>query len=148
MQYWRDYGWSDEDIKHQWSLWFVNRDDDCNIVRSTRKGNTRFFKAVSDKAVKQRLIADRRTYRELICGCKAFADHRPLCPMRRPSRSPNYGETPWVWSHGDGLGRDVDPTCNPESACLTEADYAPLEEIHVLECEYEWEQFDYHHLLK
>ena len=68
--------------------------------------------------------------------------------MRRPSRRPNFGKTPWVWSHGDGLGRDVDPTCNPESACLTEADYAPLEEINILECEFEWRRLDNNHRLK
>ena len=62
MEYWRERGWSDADIKHQWSLWFVNRDEDGKVVRSSRKGNTRSIKAVTDKAIKKGIIDDRRTY--------------------------------------------------------------------------------------
>eukprot|EP00959_Pyramimonas_sp_CCMP1952_P143629 3006967-Pyramimonas_sp.AAC.1 len=50
--------------------------------------------------------------------------------MRRPSGSPNFGRIPWVWSHGDGLGRRADPTNHPPAECLTEADYQPTAERH------------------
>eukprot|EP00959_Pyramimonas_sp_CCMP1952_P084136 1759426-Pyramimonas_sp.AAC.1 len=43
--------------------------------------------------------------------------------MRRPSRSPNFKGTPWVWSHGDGRGRCADLNIAPYLEQLTENDY-------------------------
>eukprot|EP00959_Pyramimonas_sp_CCMP1952_P174694 3651129-Pyramimonas_sp.AAC.1 len=48
--------------------------------------------------------------------------------MRRPSRRPNFGRTPCVWSHVDGLSRSVDPANHSPAECLTEADYQPIAE--------------------
>eukprot|EP00959_Pyramimonas_sp_CCMP1952_P159085 3326966-Pyramimonas_sp.AAC.1 len=59
------------------------------------------------------VISGRKTYRGIVCPCEHSTDRRPMCPMRRPSRSPNFGRTPWVWSRGDRLGRRVDPTSHP-----------------------------------
>eukprot|EP00959_Pyramimonas_sp_CCMP1952_P319506 6685771-Pyramimonas_sp.AAC.2 len=43
--------------------------------------------------------------------------------MRRPSRSPNFKRTPWVWSHGGGRGYCTDPNATPYEEQLTESDY-------------------------
>eukprot|EP00959_Pyramimonas_sp_CCMP1952_P249448 5214329-Pyramimonas_sp.AAC.1 len=43
--------------------------------------------------------------------------------MRRPSRSPSFKRTPWVWSHGDGPGYCADPNATPYGEQLTEDDY-------------------------
>eukprot|EP00959_Pyramimonas_sp_CCMP1952_P469579 9495177-Pyramimonas_sp.AAC.1 len=48
--------------------------------------------------------------------------------MGRSSRSPNFEKTPCVWSHGDGLGRKIDPTRNPPRRCLTKGDIQSLTE--------------------
>eukprot|EP00959_Pyramimonas_sp_CCMP1952_P108781 2274621-Pyramimonas_sp.AAC.1 len=52
--------------------------------------------------LKRAIIEERKLYRNVCRSCPEHADHRLRCPMRRPSRSPNFGGTPWVWSRGDG----------------------------------------------
>ena len=148
MNYWREYGWTDHEIKHDWSLSQVTRGDDGKIIRSDRKGNTRSLPAVAAKAARKALIADRQKYRGQVCLCLAYANHRPLCPMRRPSRSPHYNETPWVWSHGDGLGRCVDPTNHAPHQCLTEDDYMKVDDVARDTTEREWRRLDANHRLK
>eukprot|EP00959_Pyramimonas_sp_CCMP1952_P169096 3532230-Pyramimonas_sp.AAC.1 len=55
--------------------------------------------------LKRATIEDRKLFRGVCCTCPSYADHWLGCPMRRPSRSPNFKRTPWVWSHGDGRSR-------------------------------------------
>eukprot|EP00959_Pyramimonas_sp_CCMP1952_P234788 4905692-Pyramimonas_sp.AAC.1 len=48
--------------------------------------------------------------------------------MRRPSRSLYFESIPWVWPHGGGRGRAVDPTTYPREELLTRFDYQPVDE--------------------
>eukprot|EP00959_Pyramimonas_sp_CCMP1952_P321358 6724729-Pyramimonas_sp.AAC.1 len=45
--------------------------------------------------------------------------------MRRPSRSPNFKRTPWVWSHGQGRGNCTDPNRTPCDKRQTDENYLP-----------------------
>eukprot|EP00959_Pyramimonas_sp_CCMP1952_P374689 7847351-Pyramimonas_sp.AAC.2 len=52
--------------------------------------------------------------------------------MRRPSRSPTFKRTPWVWYHGDGRGYCTDPnatTANEEQLTENDYDHATSDEI-------------------
>eukprot|EP00959_Pyramimonas_sp_CCMP1952_P395989 8296981-Pyramimonas_sp.AAC.1 len=77
--------------------------------------------------LKRAIITDRHTCQCVVCPCEHYAGRRPLCPMGRPSRGPNFERTPWVWSRGDGLGRSGDPTNRPPAEFVTKADYQPID---------------------
>eukprot|EP00959_Pyramimonas_sp_CCMP1952_P393641 8248367-Pyramimonas_sp.AAC.1 len=68
--------------------------------------------------------------------------------MGRPSRSFNFAETPWVWSHGDGPGRRVDPTNHPPGERLTKTDCQPTGEGEGHLVERRWQNLDSNHRLK
>eukprot|EP00959_Pyramimonas_sp_CCMP1952_P244005 5100506-Pyramimonas_sp.AAC.1 len=68
--------------------------------------------------------------------------------MGRPSRSPNFEQTPRVWRRGDGLGRRVDPTCNHGEALLTKDDYRWLRAREAQRAEQNWKELDENHRLK
>ena len=150
MDYWRAKGWTDHDIKHWYSLRNINRAVDGKIIRSERASNTRSDAAMASKATRKKIIADRKTYREQVCACVAYMDHRPNCPMKRPSRSPNHGKTPWVWSHGDGLGHCVDPTDPkiPNHLHLSESDCVPINGIESDITNVQWRRLPNEHRLK
>ena len=68
--------------------------------------------------------------------------------MKRPSRSPNFGRTPWVWSHGNGLGHCVDPSNAPEHDHLYEHDCVPIDDMARDITEFEWRRLPNEHRLK
>eukprot|EP00959_Pyramimonas_sp_CCMP1952_P350922 7352043-Pyramimonas_sp.AAC.1 len=104
MQHWLDRGWTGHQIRHWYSLRQAKRNDDGTIIRST-KGQNKTQEKMIVRDHKRAIIEDRKEYRGLCCTCPSYADHGLGCPMRRPSRSPNFKRTPWVWSHGDGRGK-------------------------------------------
>eukprot|EP00959_Pyramimonas_sp_CCMP1952_P364921 7641624-Pyramimonas_sp.AAC.1 len=57
------------------------------------------------------------------CACPGCADRGPGCPVRRPSRSPNFRGAPWGRSHGDGRAHCADPNATPCEEQLTENGY-------------------------
>ena len=150
MDTWLAKGWTEHQIKHWYSLRKVNRNEDGQIIRSQRASNTRSSAAMASKATKKEIIADRKTYREQVCVCFAYMDHRPNCPMKRESRSPNFKRTPWAWSHGDGRGHNVDPTNpnNPAHTHLSESDLIPINDTEVEATWDEWRLLPYTHRLK
>eukprot|EP00959_Pyramimonas_sp_CCMP1952_P227364 4753404-Pyramimonas_sp.AAC.1 len=68
--------------------------------------------------------------------------------MGRPATSPNSERTLWVWSHGDGMGRRVDPANHPPAECLTKADYQPIDVDEFRRVERVWQRLDINHRLK
>ena len=68
-------------------------------------------------------------------------------PYEAAVRSPNFMRTPWVWSHGDGLGRCVDPSSAPEHERLYEEDYVEIEPLAKNITEVQWRQLDNNHRL-
>ena len=40
MEYWRDRGWSEHDVRHWYSTQHARRDDQGEIIRTERKGKT------------------------------------------------------------------------------------------------------------
>eukprot|EP00959_Pyramimonas_sp_CCMP1952_P081122 1695005-Pyramimonas_sp.AAC.1 len=77
------------------------------------------------RAHKRAIIEDRQQHRGVCCTCPSYADHRLGCPIRRPSRSPSFKRTPWVWPRGDGRGNCTDPNRTPCDKRLTEENYLP-----------------------
>eukprot|EP00959_Pyramimonas_sp_CCMP1952_P406684 8523711-Pyramimonas_sp.AAC.1 len=69
------------------------------------------------------IAEERKLHRNVCWSCTEYADHRPGCPMRRPSRSPNFKRTPWVWYHGDGRCYCTDLHSTPYQEQLAENDY-------------------------
>eukprot|EP00959_Pyramimonas_sp_CCMP1952_P373601 7824278-Pyramimonas_sp.AAC.1 len=65
--------------------------------------------------------------------------------MERPSRSPNFEKTPWVWSYGDGLGRKVDPTNPSPRLCMAKADDQPIADNEAKLTEQRWKNPDTNH---
>ena len=51
MDHWRQRGFNDHDIRHHWSMWYVQRDEAGKIMRSDRKGNTRSVPAAAGKGL-------------------------------------------------------------------------------------------------
>ena len=103
MEYWRREGWTDHEIRHWYSVQWLPRNEQGKIIR-TKGGKTMSEEKYRKKMERKQIIADREDYRMAVCECFAYMNHRPRCPMGRPSRSPNFGKTPWNDSHGDGLG--------------------------------------------
>eukprot|EP00959_Pyramimonas_sp_CCMP1952_P378093 7920169-Pyramimonas_sp.AAC.2 len=65
----------------------------------------------------------KKPHEGVCCTCPAYADRGPGCPVRRPSRRPNFKRAPRAWSHGDGRGRCTDPHKTPYLGQLTGGDY-------------------------
>eukprot|EP00959_Pyramimonas_sp_CCMP1952_P249198 5209075-Pyramimonas_sp.AAC.1 len=112
MEYWLGMVWSEHRIWHWHSLRQCKRGDEGNVTRS-EGGQTRPQENMVKRDLKRAIIEDRKLYRCVCCTCPSFSDHRLGCPMRRPSRSPNFKGTPLVWYHGDGRGHCTDPGKTP-----------------------------------
>eukprot|EP00959_Pyramimonas_sp_CCMP1952_P431221 9031459-Pyramimonas_sp.AAC.1 len=93
------------------------------------------------------IIEDRTEYRGVCCTCPIYADHRLGCPMTRPSRSPTFKRTPWVWSHGDGRGSCTDPNRTPYDKRLTEDNYPPSTATEVEQTKAIWKSLTPTHCL-
>eukprot|EP00959_Pyramimonas_sp_CCMP1952_P371598 7781226-Pyramimonas_sp.AAC.1 len=68
--------------------------------------------------------------------------------MGRPSRILTFEKTQWVWSHGDGLRRKVDPTNHPLEQRLAKDDCRPITEDVANLIERRWKNLDSNHRLK
>eukprot|EP00959_Pyramimonas_sp_CCMP1952_P416959 8735537-Pyramimonas_sp.AAC.2 len=60
------------------------------IARANRGKGTGARGNLERRGFKRAVISGRKTYRGIFCPCERFADRRPMCPMRRSSRSPNF----------------------------------------------------------
>ena len=97
------------------------------------------------KMARKALVQDREDYRMAVCECHAYMNHRPRCPMSRPSRSPNFGKTPWNYSHGDGLGNhDKDE----HERIIREEHVVPYCDEEIAKFERDWESLPDNHRLK
>eukprot|EP00959_Pyramimonas_sp_CCMP1952_P365783 7660583-Pyramimonas_sp.AAC.1 len=94
------------------------------------------------------IIEERALYRGACCTCPEFADRRPGCPVRRPSRSPHFKRTPWAWSHGNGRGHCTDPNAAPYGEQLTENDYEQATVIEICKSSQIWKHLSPLHDLK
>eukprot|EP00959_Pyramimonas_sp_CCMP1952_P168478 3520524-Pyramimonas_sp.AAC.1 len=83
----------------------VERNDIGNIVGTNGGAGTKSQESLQRRGLERAIIGERKTCRGFVCACFSPADRRSGCPMRRPSRSPNFERAPWVWPHGDGRGR-------------------------------------------
>eukprot|EP00959_Pyramimonas_sp_CCMP1952_P267923 5601785-Pyramimonas_sp.AAC.1 len=131
MRYWLNKGWTEHQIRHWRSLRKVERGEGGKIIRSTRTGHVKTHEKIIRRDLKRAIVEERKLYRGVCCSCPEFADRGPGCPMRRPSRNPNFKKTPLLWSHGDGRGRCAGPNATTYNEQLTDNDYeqAPAEEI-------------------
>eukprot|EP00959_Pyramimonas_sp_CCMP1952_P046694 975370-Pyramimonas_sp.AAC.1 len=107
----------------------VDRNEDGKVIRSKRTGAVKSQEALIERDLERATIEERTFCRGVACTCPEHADRGLGCPMRRPSRSPNFRKTPWVWSHG-GRGYCVDPNAAPWEDQLAEND---LSLIHISE---------------
>eukprot|EP00959_Pyramimonas_sp_CCMP1952_P121536 2541400-Pyramimonas_sp.AAC.1 len=90
MQYWLDQGWNGHRIRRWYSLRKIERDEKGNAMRSTRTGPVKPQDKMVTRNLESAVIEERKLYRNVCCSCPEYADHRLGCPIRRPSRSPNF----------------------------------------------------------
>eukprot|EP00959_Pyramimonas_sp_CCMP1952_P011663 245093-Pyramimonas_sp.AAC.1 len=124
MQQWLDKGcWTEHRSRRWHSLRKVDRDEKGKSICSKRTGAVITQENFTQRDLKRAIIEERKLHRGVVCTCFGRADHWLGCPMRRPSWSPDFRGTPWVWSRGDGRGYCADPNAAPCSEQLTECDY-------------------------
>ena len=68
MDYWRQQGWSDHEIRHWYSVQWAPRDDRGKIIRGTG-GKTMSEEKYRKKMELRAIIADRDDYRQACCVC-------------------------------------------------------------------------------
>eukprot|EP00959_Pyramimonas_sp_CCMP1952_P390800 8189633-Pyramimonas_sp.AAC.1 len=99
MRYWLDQGWADHDIRHVYSLRDVERNDEGKIARASRGMGAETPENLQQRDLKRAFINGRKGCQGLVCLCEYSAHHKPMCPMRRPSRTLTseepHGLVPW-----------------------------------------------------
>eukprot|EP00959_Pyramimonas_sp_CCMP1952_P209959 4392992-Pyramimonas_sp.AAC.1 len=99
MQRWLGQGHGERAIRHGYSLHQVARDDRGKIIRASRGRGTLSAPALEKRDARRAITKGREEHRGQVCGCERFAANRLECPMGRPSRSPNLGDSvdlaPW-----------------------------------------------------
>eukprot|EP00959_Pyramimonas_sp_CCMP1952_P341766 7159502-Pyramimonas_sp.AAC.1 len=123
MQQWLGKDRTGHRTRHWHSLRKVDRDEKKMIIRPKRTGAVNAQEKLMKRDLERAIVEERELYRGVACACFEHADHGLGRPMRRPSRSPNFRKTPWVWSRGDGRGYCADPDATPCTEQFTEDDY-------------------------